>query len=88
MSKPERALLKGIAKAEQEERERYAQDEPEPLPTSEEKEAAFRAEIEAIGLAQLAAQKRKLSETEDDTPSHVLPSSRLIKKAKKNSVAK
>ncbi|KAI4681532.1 hypothetical protein J4E81_009890 [Alternaria sp. BMP 2799] len=88
MSKPERALLKGIAKAEQEERERYARDEPEPLPTSEEKEAAFRAEIEAIGLAQLAAQKRKLSETEDDTASHVLPSSRLIKKAKKNSVAK
>ncbi|KAI4686417.1 uncharacterized protein J4E84_005696 [Alternaria hordeiaustralica] len=88
MSKPERALLKGIAKAEQEERERYAQDGPEPLPTSEEKEAAFRAEIEAIGLAQLAAQKRKLSETEDDIPSHVLPSSRLIKKAKKNSVTK
>ncbi|KAI4923100.1 uncharacterized protein J4E92_007853 [Alternaria infectoria] len=87
MSKPERALLKGIAKAEQEERERYAQDESEPLPTSEEKEAAFRAEIEAIGLAQLAAQKRKLSEVEDDTPSHVLPSSRLIKKAKKKSVA-
>ncbi|KAI4941065.1 hypothetical protein J4E86_010565 [Alternaria arbusti] len=88
MSKPERALLKGIAEAEQEERERYAQDEPEPLPTSEEKEAAFRAEIEAIGLAQLAAQKRKLSEMEDDIPSHVLPSSRLIKKSKKNSVAK
>ncbi|KAI4667787.1 uncharacterized protein J4E88_010037 [Alternaria novae-zelandiae] len=40
------------------------------------------------GRAQLAAQKRKLSETEDDTPSHVLPSSRLIKKAKKNSVTK
>ncbi|KAI4913354.1 hypothetical protein J4E85_010808 [Alternaria conjuncta] len=88
MSKPERALLKGRAKAEQEERETYAQDEPEPLPTSEEKEAAFRAEIEAIGLAQLAAQKRKLSEVEEDTPSHVLPSSRLIKKAKKNSVAR
>ncbi|KAI4608194.1 hypothetical protein J4E80_009202 [Alternaria sp. BMP 0032] len=87
MSKPERALLKGIAEAEQEERERYAQDEPEQLLTSEEKEAAFRAEIEAIGLAQLAAQKRKLSEVEDDTPSHVLPSSRLVKKAKKNSVA-
>ncbi|KAI4640766.1 hypothetical protein J4E93_008358 [Alternaria ventricosa] len=88
MSKSERALLKGIAKAEQEERERYTQDEPEPLTTSEEKEAAFRAEIEAIGLAQLAAQKRKLSETEDATPSHVLPSSRPIKKAKKNSVTK
>ncbi|KAI4607875.1 hypothetical protein J4E83_009419 [Alternaria metachromatica] len=88
MSKPERALLKGIAEAEQEEREGYAQDEPEPLLTSEEKEAAFRAEIEAIGLAQLAAQKRKLGEMEDDAPSHVLPSSRLIKKAKKNSVAR
>ena len=88
MSKPERALLEGIAKAEQEERERYAQDEPEPSLTSEEKEAAFRAEIEVIERAQLAAQKRKLSETEDDTASHVLPSSRLVKKAKKNSVAK
>ncbi|KAI4645376.1 uncharacterized protein J4E79_010915 [Alternaria viburni] len=40
------------------------------------------------GRAQLVVQKRKLSETEDDTPSHVLPSSRLIKKAKKNSVTK
>jgi len=40
------------------------------------------------GRAQLVVQKRKLSETDDDTPSHVLPSSRLIKKAKKNSVTK
>ena len=87
MSKPERALLKGIVKAEQEEREQYAQVESEPLLTSEEKEAAFRAEIEAIGLAQLAAQKRKSSEMEDDTPSQVSSSSRPIKKTKKNSVA-
>jgi len=87
MSKPERALLNGIVKAEQEEREQYAQVESEPLLTSEEKEAAFRAEIEAIGLAQLAAQKRKSSEMEDDTPSQVSSSSRPIKKTKKNSVA-
>jgi hypothetical protein len=81
MSKVERVLLKGLTQAEQEESEQYAeaeagaaqqagQDSTPPL-SKEEKEAVFRAEIEAIERAQLAAQKRKAAEVEEDTPPQV-----------------
>ena len=89
MNKAEQILLNGgIAQGEQQEREQYAQDEAEPELTQEEKDAIFKAEIEAIERAQLAARKRQFSETGENSSSHISPPSRPIKKAKKNSIAK